>query len=211
MKRSIYAAAVALILAVACGNSAQAQLTDLQGNPIDGPRGIETLEQDRAAPGSAPTPNQSYLAKQQQVVVASCMSSMIRELSNTTDWAAGIWNHPTTVVSSPTAWRVTDQSIWLFARDPRAPRPRVTFTNARWDPTASKIVYGDKKIAQDVNVDSTGKTKIIRNDSDAIVSVKYEESEDVTNAFSSSSITHGLTMNMSVSSETTVERRIRWA
>ena len=203
MKRFLGAAAVAIMLAVACGNSAQAQLTDLQGNPIDGPRGIETLEQDRSAPGSAPTPNQSYLAKQQQVVVASCMSSMIRELSNTTDWAAGVWNHPTTVVSSPAAWRVTDQSIWLFARDPRAPRPRITFTKARWDPAASKIVYGDKKIAQDVNVDSTGKTKIIRNDSDAIVSVKYEESEDVTNAFSSS-ITHGLTMNMSVSSETTV-------
>ena len=124
-RRIIYAAVVALMLAVACGNSAQAQLTDLQGNPIDGPRGIESLEQDRAAPGSAPTPNQSYLAKQQQVVVASCMSSMIRELSNTSDWASGIWTHPTTVVSSPTAWRVTDQSIWLFARDPRAPRPRV--------------------------------------------------------------------------------------
>ena len=59
MKRFLGAAAVAIMLAVACGNSAQAQLTDLQGNPIDGPRGIETLDQDRAAPGSAPTPNQS--------------------------------------------------------------------------------------------------------------------------------------------------------
>ena len=45
MKRSIYAAAVALILSVACGNVAQAQLTDLQGNPVDAPRGIETPEQ----------------------------------------------------------------------------------------------------------------------------------------------------------------------
>ena len=157
-------AAVAIMLAVACGNSAQAQLTDLQGQPIDGPRGIETLDQDRAPFGSAPTPNQSYLAKQQQIVVASCMSSMIRELSNTSDWASGIWTHPTTVVSSPAAWRVTDQSIFLFPRDPRAPHPRVTFTNARWDPDASKITYGEKKIAQDVDVNSAANTKLIRND-----------------------------------------------
>ena len=193
----------ALLLAVACGGPAQAQQTDLQGNPIDAPRGIETLEQDRAAPGSAPTPNQSYLVKQQQIVVASCMSSMIRELSNTTDWAPAIWNHPTTVVSSPVAWRVTDQSLWLFARDPRAPRPRITFTKARWDPNASKIVYGEKKIAQDVDVNSTGNTKLILNDSDTKVHITYTVSESETNSFSSS-ITHGLTMNMSVSSETTV-------
>ena len=57
-------------LAVACGGAAQAQLTDLQGQPIDGPRGIETLEQDRAPVGSAPTPNQSYLVNQSAAVVA---------------------------------------------------------------------------------------------------------------------------------------------
>ena len=203
MNRTVGAAAVAIILAIACGNSAQAQLTDLQGNPIDGPRGIETLDQDRAAPGSVPTPNQSYLAKQQQVVVASCMSSLIRELSNTSDWAAGIWTHPRTVVSSPTAWRVTDQSIFLFPRDPRAPHPRITFSNARWDPNASKVTYGEKKVAQDVDVNSAGNTKLIRNDSDAVVHVTYTVTESETNSYAST-VTHGLTMNMSVSSETTV-------
>ena len=201
MKRIFGSALVALLLVAAC--NMRAQQTDLQGNPIDGPRAIETLDQDRAALGSAPTPNQSYLVKQQQIVVASCMASMIRELSNTSDWASGIWEHPTTVVSSPVAWRVTDQSIYLFPRDPRAPHPRITFTKARWDPNSSKIVYGEKKIAQDVDVNSTGNTKLIRNDSDTKVHVTYTVAESETNAFSSS-ITHGLTMNMSVTSETTV-------
>ena len=194
---------IAALVAIACGGAAQEQITDLQGQLIDGPRGIETLDQDRAAPGSAPTPNQSFLAKQQQVVVASCMSSMIRELSNTSDWAAGIWTHPTTVVSSPAAWRVADQSIFLFPRDPRQAHPRITFSNARWDPTASQITYGEKMIGQDVDVDSTGNTKLIRNDSDAAVHVTYTVMESETNSFSSS-VTHGLTLNMSVASETTV-------
>ena len=193
----------AALIAIACGDAAQAQLTDLQGQPIDGPRGIETLDQDRVAPGSAPTPNQAYLVKQQQIIVASCMASMIRELSNTTDWAAGIWDHPRTVVSSPTAWRVADQSIFLFPRDPRQPHPRITFSNARWDPYSSRITYGEKRIAQDVDVDSTGNTKLIRNDSSTTVHVTYAVSESETNSFSSS-VTHGLTLNMSVASETTV-------
>ena len=193
----------ATLFAVACGGPVPAQQTDLQGNPIDGPREIETLEQDRAAPGSAPTPNQSYLVKQQQIVVASCMASLVRELSYTANWAPGIWTHPHTVVANPTGWRVTDQSVWLFPTRGHVSWTRIHFTNARWDPNSSNVVYGDKKVAEDVNVNSTGKTKLIRNDSEAVVSVKYEESEDVTNAYSSS-ITHGLTMNMSVSSETTV-------
>ena len=200
--RIIGAAAAAGLLAFACNTWAQ-QETDLQGQPIAAPRGIETLEQDRSAPGSAPTPNQSYLVKQQQVIVASCMASMIKELSNTTDWAPNIWDHPTTVVSSTAAWRVTDQSIWLFPRSSGAPYPRIHFTNARWDPNSSTVVYGAKKVAEDVNVNSDGKTKLIRNDTAGTISVKYSESEAVTNSFSSS-ITHGLTMNMSVSSETTV-------
>ena len=58
-------------------------------------------------------------------------------------------------------------------------------------------------MATDANVASSGKTKIIRNDSDSVVTVSYDETEAVTNSFSTS-ITKGLTLDMTVSSETTV-------
>ena len=131
------------------------------------------------------------------------MASMIHELSNTAKWSPGIWTHPHTVVSNPTAWRVTDQSVHLYPTRDHVSWTKIRFTNARWDPTASTVVYGEKKVAQDVNINSSGKTKLIRNDSESIIVVKYAESESVTNSFSSS-ITHGLTLDMSVSSETTV-------
>ena len=132
------------------------------------------------------------------------MASMIHELADTAAWAPGVWADPHKVLWYATDWRVSNQKF-TFRRNPGARNSylSVTFTNARWDPEHSDISYGDKKVAQNVIVVNNAKTKVIRNDSDAVVHVTYEESEELTNSFSTS-ITHGLTLDMTVSSETSV-------
>ena len=58
-------------------------------------------------------------------------------------------------------------------------------------------------------MDDSAKTKIIRNGSDGVVHVSYEEAVEVTNAFSSS-VSKGVTLDMesSKSSETTAEVKV---
>ena len=200
----IKAIILAVFLSIACGSSAQ-ELTDLQGNPIDAPRGIEMLEDNRAAVGSAPMPNQSYLAKQMQGVVAACLGATYADLSAGAQSVPGAWGRVDNIVHTPTDWRISDQVYHYRGTIPGQPSTGayVKFSNARWDPEHSTINYGEKKIATNVTVDNNDKTKLIRNDSNTTVSVSYDESESLTNAFSTS-VTHGLTLDMTVSSETKV-------
>ena len=167
------------------------------------PAGIETLE--RAPAGTAPTPNQSYLVKQMQTTIAACLADTINQLSDGAPSVAGAWGRAHDIVHTPSGWRISDQVFHYRGTISGQPNTGayVKFSNARWDPESSDINYGQKKVAQNVNVTNDAKTKLIKNDSDAVVSVSYTESEELTNAFSTS-VTHGLTLDMTVSSETTV-------
>ena len=194
MRETFIAALLVGFMVTALG----AQTWDLQGEITDGARDIETLGAQSANPAA---PNQSYLVKQMQGVVAGCLGPMIWELSNGAP--DGTWVR--TVVHTPTDWRITNQ-IYHYrgvVRGQAYTGAYVKFSKARWDPEASAINYGPKRVAQNVNVENAGKTKLIKNDSNADVDVSYDESESITNAFSTS-VTQGLTLDMTVSSETTV-------
>ena len=146
-----------------CSNSPAQSISGSQA------AGIETIESRRLSSGP-PSPNQSYLVKQMQTVVASCMASMIHELADTAAWAPGVWADPHKVLWYATDWRVSNQKF-TFRLNPGARNsyPSVTFTNARWDPEHSDISYGDKKVAQNVIVVNNAKTKVIRGDVPAAV------------------------------------------
>ena len=142
-----------------------------------------------------------------QTRMAACIASVVNELSNRARVSPRAWQVPDNVLWEPIGWRIGHQH---FDYRPQpgtdhnlGPYASVTFTNARWDPTYSEITYGTKRIAQDVKLSDQGKTKVIQNDSDAFVNVTYTESEALTNAFSTS-VTHGLTLDMTTSSETKV-------
>ena len=185
----------AVLFSVSCGNAEpQAAL-----NPS-----IETLELQRL-PGGPPTPNQSYLAKQMQTTMAACASSLIHDLANTSAWVPGVWHTPFDVLYHTGGWRI-DHQKFAYRRAPGSDHhslATITFSNARWDPDRSNISYGEKRIAQDVEVSNDAKTKVIRNDSDTLIQVSYEEAEELTNSFSTS-VTHGITLDMTATSETSV-------
>ena len=165
---------------------------------------IETLESQRLV-GGAPTPNQSFLAKQMQTTIAACASSLIHELAGTSAWVPGVWDTPFDVLYHTGGWRI-DKQKFAYRRAPGADHhslATITFSNARWDPDRSKISYGEKRIAQDVEVSNDAKTKVIRNDSDTLIQVSYEEAEELTNSFSTS-VTQGITLDMTTTSETSV-------
>ena len=185
----------ALATLFACSAST-AQQTDLQGNAIDAPRAIESLEQFTA---DAPTPNQSYLAKQMQYQMAGCLAPMIWELSyGAQDIPAPYY--PSKAIHTPGDWRVTDQVFhYRGTVSGQESGAYVKFSNARWDPQHSKLNYGPKRVATKAIVESDAKTKLIQNDSDAAVDVSYDESESLTDSYSMS-VTKGLTMDMNVSS-----------
>ena len=179
---------------------APAQTWDPQGGLLEGPRPAAALESMRAT-GTAPTPNQSYLAKQMQEEIAFCLSGMVGELSN----GAHGGYAPRDVIHTPNDWRVDNQTIRYRGTVPGVAYTGayVKFSKARWDPEQSNMQYGTPRVAQNVQVDNDAKTKLIQNDSDAGVDVDYSEAESLTNSFSTS-VTHGMTMDLTVSSTTTV-------
>ena len=185
MKRIFGAALVALMLVgvFACGSSVQPQAQ------------AQTLESYRAALGSVPTPNQSFLVKEMQTTIAACLSGVVSDISGGAPYIKAPWNNPSLTLNlrQPDPWRIADQTFryWSAAS--------VTFTNARWDPERSEVHYGPERLAQNVEVNNDAKTRIIRNSSDATVHVEYAESESLTDAFSTS-VTKGLTIDVTASS-----------
>ena len=143
------------------------------------------------------TPNQSYLVKQMQAVDAACFEATVHEISNSADWIVGAWDNVGGALQTQSAWRIDNQTFPL--RPGRG--ASVTASNARWDPSLSKMNYGPKRLAQSVNVQVDAKTKIIKAGVDERVS--YSEAVSRTNSFSTS-VTEGLTLDMTTSSETTI-------
>ena len=149
----------------------------------------------RAAPGSVPTPNQSYLLKEMQTTIAACLSVLVSDISGGAPYVKAPWKNPqeTLNLRQPVPWRIANQTFryWSAAT--------VTFTGARWDPEKSHVRYGPERLAQNVEVNNPSKTRIIRNASDATVHVSYTETESLTDSFSSS-VTDGLTIDVTAAS-----------
>ena len=150
------------------------------------------------------TPNQSYLVKQMTSKLAACFASFLHEVNNCTEWVPAAWVKPMDVVLYPTEWRKDKMLLWFRRKAGYGgPLNSVEFTNARWDPGKSKLHYGPKRLAKNVQVADNAKTKIIENSSDVEVNVSYEESVEITNSFATS-ITEGMTLDVTATSETTV-------
>lgn len=145
-------------------------------------------------------PNQSFLVKQMQGRIAAAMACVFYDLGAACSESVPLaWNNPNSVLTYSSGWRRNNQSFILTG----SPFPYIKFDNTRWDPENGKVDYGPKKIAQTVNVEDDGLTKVIRNDTDGDIHVSYSESVSLTNSFSSR-ISKGLTMDMTIGSETTV-------
>ena len=162
-------------------------------------------------------PNQSFLAKQMQNRLAAAIGSILFDLGvqarpRDRSWLPG--GTPNDVTWYPTTWRIGKQ---VFYYRPNwgggGGNANVEFSNARFDPRLGNIWRGPKKVAQNVKVNDDAKTKIIKNDTGGAVHVAYEESEDVTRAFSSS-VSKGVALDMTsehggtISSETTAEVKV---
>ena len=165
---------------------------------------VEDLDKWKLA-GGLPTPNQSYLVKQQEKVIAGCMASMIHELGNSAWWVPGVWSRPNAVIHTPSDWRINDQVFHYRSgvRGDSGSYSSVTFTNPRWDPEHSSVSYGATRVAQNVEVNNNSKTKLIQNDSDTDVEVRYEEKEELTNRFATI-IEHGVKLDLDATSTTEV-------
>lgn len=220
--RFFYAATAVALMALACGagepqqagstlttSSAAPPPRQLPGTSTGVALGEVTADADlelfRGAAADAPTPNQSYLVKQQEKLLAACMASMIHELGNSAWWVPGVWSNPGAVIHTPRDWRVTNQTFHYRSgiTGDSGSYASVTFSNARWDPQHSAVSYGEKRVAQNVEINNDAKTKVIQNDSDTDVEVRYEEKEELTNRFATN-ITHGMTLDLDASSTTTV-------
>ena len=149
---------------------------------------------------TVPTPNQSYYVKEMEYVIAACVTAMMHDKGGRNRWDAGVWKNPNLTVWAPTSWRVNSQHFHLKPVHKGDDAGYVNFSSARWDPQHSDIAYGEKRIEQNVLATDDAKTKVIRNDTDGQIHVSYEESEELTNSFSSS-VTKGLTLDVSVDSE----------
>ena len=108
MKRHLLVGTL-LAVTLSCGLSSQVPLTDLQGHALNTPRPIEALDALRVGGGSAPTPNQSYLAKQMQTRIAACIASVVQEVSNYARVSPSAWQVPDNVLWKPIGWRIQNQ------------------------------------------------------------------------------------------------------
>ena len=137
-----------------------------------------------------PVPNQSYLVKQMQIRMASALAVLAHDLGAYT--TVGRWDQPGSNILTPNGWRKNKQNFNLKGED-----CVISFSNVRWDPENSKMDYGPKTVAQNVEENDETKTKIIENDTDTELHVAYEESVELTNSFRTD-VTKGVTLDMSL-------------
>ena len=139
-----------------------------------------------------------------QEVQASCHAAWINDVANTAlarfRACGGI--QPMRC-STRRGGAQTDQNF-AFRGNDGGHVSNVTYTNARFPPGSGDIHYGPKRIAQNAVVDNDAKTKVIRNDGDTVIHVRYEETESLTNTFSTN-VTTGLTIDVTATSSTSVE------
>ena len=149
-------------------------------------------------PHEVVTPNQSWLVKQMQNRIAGGLAYLMWDLgSNNADGGATPWRNPQNQLYYPTGWRVNSQKFYLKrAVATGNPIAWIEFTDARWDPEHSRLDYGTKRIAENVEEHDDAKSKIIRNDTDGEVHVAYDEAAELKNSFSSN-VTKGVTLDMS--------------
>ena len=158
------------------------------------------------------TPNQSYLMKLMQWRLATAIGAILWDLGVNARQRANSWRQqqPNDVVWWPSAWRVRDETFHY--------RPNwgggggdayLTFLHPRFDPNRGQVWYGPKKVAENVLVSDDGETKLIRNDSDSVIHVAYEEEVGLVNSYKAG-ISKGVVLDVAkeLSSETTAEVKV---
>ena len=159
---------------------------------------------------TVPTPNQSYLVKNMEAKIAACLGVVMADLgANITGRSHDVAPYkPYDLIYYADGWR-KDSESFAFRRHQasRSPLSEVRFVMPRWDSQHSDIKYGKRTLDQNVNENDPSKSKVIRNNTDDLLHVAYEESVELTNSFSSS-ITKGVTLDISEDMEVASEQKV---
>ena len=167
--------------------------------PADSSRRLRRNDRTRTPTAARSGDAESELAGQADAEqIAGGLAYLMWDLgSNNADGDARPWRNPQNQLYYPTGWRVDSQKFYLRrAVETGNPIAWIEFTDARWDPEHSRLDYGEKRIAENVEEHDDAKTKIIRNDTDGEVHVAYDEAAELKNSFSSN-VTKGVTLDMS--------------
>ena len=147
-----------------------------------------------------PVANESYVVKQVQTKVASCLTAYMHDVGAHVGWLPGAWRDT----------RLVDASTWRKGNMVVATQPwnhhhtehneYLHFKDAAYGPD-SKIVYGTPQLLQNVEDRDQAKSKIFRNKSEDEIHVGYSESEELQD-----SVGHTVSnsMHMDITSEQTV-------
>ena len=152
------------------------------------------------------TPNQSFLCKNMEFRIAAAVAVLLQDLGYNVanNWSAYKEN-PGSSLFYPVSWRKDKQDFWARPSGTRkASTVGIYFKNARWDGEKSAMNYGPQTLDHKVVENNAGKTKIIKNETDGLLHVSYEESEELTNSFSSS-VTKGVTLDMTRTKDESVD------
>ena len=153
-------------------------------------------------------PQQSYLVKKMEGRMAAAIGALMFDLGANVTGAnlSQPWRDPFKTCYYPVGWRIDNQH-YDYRRHSHGVLCKMWFRNARWDQSASDLNYGPKTVDSKIDERDTGKTKIIRNDTDGVLHVAYSESVELTNSFSSS-ITKGVTLDVTESAELASEQKV---
>lgn len=157
---------------------------------------------------AAPTPNQSYLVKQCQTRLAAALGVIMAHQGCNVTHHDDFKGNPMKIIYYPMGWRTNKQDFPLRRHaGSRKPLSHAGFDNVGWDGQDSDLKYGAKSIDQNINEAVDEKTQIIKNNTDDVVHVAYEEEVDLTNSFSTS-ISHGVTLDMTEEAKVASEQKV---
>ena len=152
------------------------------------------------------TPNQSYLCKNMEFKIAAALAVLLVDLGYNVHEDSDAYNtQPNNTSYWPSGWRINNQYFHLRPfGDRQWPTVDLIFKNARWDGEQSKFDYGKETLDHQVVESDEGKTKIVENETNDKLHIAYEEEEELTNSFSSS-ITKGVTLDMTQTKDASVD------
>ena len=152
------------------------------------------------------TPNQSFLCKNMEFRIAAALAVFLQDIGfNVANSWSAYKENPGKTFFYPVGWRKDKQNFYARPSGSRkASTVGIIFSNARWDGDKSDMNYGAQTLDHKVIEQNAAKTKVVKNGTDGDLHVSYEESEELTNSFSSS-VTKGVTLDMSTTKDASVD------
>ena len=148
--------------------------------------------------------NESYLIKQIQRRVASCMSAFMHDTGAKIMWRPGAWDDTEVkqIISVDSHWRIENQKLYFSYSEQDSKKEGVYFSGTRYSPEDSKIIYGDSVQVSDIEARDDDQSKVFDNrKGKQPFHVAFEQAVELAN-----SVEHTMakSMHMDVTSKTTV-------